>query len=230
MILLGAVVSIIFGYIYLGIIRIFGGVIIYAIILITIAILTSAGFYTYFWARPQYDELNPTFKYLEYTSYVIWGITGAFALTILCCLNAIQVGIQVFKTTIRFVLSNMEIFIMPAIVSVLTMVWFLVWLLAAIYIFSVGTPEPREGYEFVTEVKWDDKTRWIFVYHIFGLLWINSFIVGCAQFIVGCSACIWYFEVSTDSKGRGCLRKATKWLFVFHLGSVAFGSFVIAVC
>lgn len=47
---------------------------------------------------------------------------------------------------------------------------------------------------------------------------------------MGASACIWYFEVNTDSKGRNTLGKASKWLFRYHLGSIAFGSFVIAVC
>lgn len=86
----------------------------------------------------------------------------------------------VFKTTVKFVQANMIIFVLPAVVSLLTMIWFFVWLLAAIYIFSVGEPVPREDYPFVTEVKWDEKTRYIFLYHVFGLLWINSFIIGCA--------------------------------------------------
>lgn len=43
-------------------------------------------------------------------------------------------------------------------------------------------------------------------------------------------ACIWYFEVNSDSKGRKAMGKATKWLFRYHLGSIAFGSFIIAIC
>jgi hypothetical protein len=224
------VLAVVFGYVYLFVIRAIGGLIIWIALGISLIVLGASGFYTYFHARPQYDVENPTYEYLEYTSYVLWGLTGAFALAVLCCLNAIKVGIAVYKTTARFVQANMEIFLMPAAVALIAMVWFLVWLSAAVYLFSVGTPEPREDYPFVTEIKWDENTRYIIMYHVFGFLWINSFIVGCAQFIVGCSACIWYFECSTDSQGRGTMRKATKWLFRYHLGSIAFGSFVIAVC
>lgn len=124
----------------------------------------------------------------------------------------------------------MTIFILPAISSFIILIWIFYWIFAAIFIFSVGTPEPRENYPFVTEVKWDVNTRLIFIYHVFGLLWINAFIIGCAQFIVGASASIWYFEVNTDTKGQNTLVKASKWLFRYHLGSIAFGSFVIAVC
>ena len=59
-------------------------------------------------------------------------------------------------------------------------VWFFYWIFSAVFIFSVGTPEPRENYPFVTEVMWDVNTRCVFIYHVFGLLWINSFIIGCA--------------------------------------------------
>lgn len=161
---------------------------------------------------------------------MLFAITALFALTILIFCNAIKVGIAVFKTTCAYVQSNMEVFAVPGVMSLICMVWFLVWLLAAVFLFSVGTPQPREDYPFVTEIKWDENTRWIILYHVFGLLWVNSFIVGCAQFICGASACIWYFEVGTDSKGRGTLPKATWWLFRYHMGSIAFGAFVIAIC
>ena len=69
---------------------------------------------------------------------------------------------------------------MPAAAALIAMIWFFVWLLAAVYLFSVGTPVPRDDYPFVTEIKWDENTRYIIIYHVFGLLWINSFITGCA--------------------------------------------------
>lgn len=46
----------------------------------------------------------------------------------------------------------------------------------------------------------------------------------------GASACLWYFEVNTDTKGRGTVNRAYWIAFRYHLGSVAFGSFLIAIC
>jgi len=48
--------------------------------------------------------------------------------------------------------------------------------------------------------------------------------------VIGASACLWYFEVNTDTKGRGTVNRAYWIAFRYHLGSVAFGSFLIAVC
>ena len=90
---------------------------------------------------------------------------------------------------------------------------------------------PREdGYPFLTEIKWSDMNRYIFFYDVFGLFWLTAFIIGMSQFIIGCSACIWYFECRGPNKGAGTVGKAMYWAYRYHMGSVAFGSFLIAVC
>jgi len=124
----------------------------------------------------------------------------------------------------------MEVFLLPALSSIVTGMWFVIWLSSAIFIFSVGTPTSRENYPYITEIKWSQETRGVFAWHVFSLLWINSFIIGSVQFIIGASTCIWYFTVKTDTKGRGTLRKATYWLFRYHWASIAFGSLIIAIC
>ena len=105
-----------------------------------------------------------------------------------------------------------------------------VWLVSLVYVFSVGTPVPREDYPFITEVKWEDNTRYTVLYQIFMMFWMNAFIMGVSQFIIAASACIWYFEVESDTQGAGCVGRAIRWAWRYHLGSIAFGSFVIAVC
>merc|ERR1712156_976382 len=62
------------------------------------------------------------------------------------------------------------------------------------------------------------------------LFWINAFIMGMCQFIIAASACIWYFEVNSDTRGKGTVGRAIYWAFRFHMGSVAFGAALIAIC
>lgn len=132
--------TILLGYVYLFVIRYVGGIIIWFSLGLSLVILASSGFYTYFYARNQYEPANPTYTYLEYASYTVWGLTAVFALVVLCCCNAIKVGIAVFKTTVQFVQANIEIFFLPAISSMYTIAWLVIWLFAAVFIFSVGTP------------------------------------------------------------------------------------------
>ena len=62
------------------------------------------------------------------------------------------------------------------------------------------------------------------------LFWMDAFIMGVAQFVIAASACIWYFEVNSDTGATGCVGRGIKWAFRYHLGSIAFGSAVIAIC
>lgn len=178
-ILCAAILAVVFGYMYLFVIQYVGGLIIWGSLFATLVIIVSVGLYSYFVARPAYDPTDPTYKALEYTAYVTWALGLLLCTTACCCYNAIQVGIAVFSTTCEYVQANMHIFILPALSSMAQCIFFLIWLSAAVFIFAVGEPEPREMYPFVTEVKWDDQTKGIGLYYLFGLFWVNAFIIGC---------------------------------------------------
>ena len=119
---------------------------------------------------------------------------------------------------------------MPFVEYLVCGIWLAIWIVSAVYTFSIGEPEPRENYKFITEVKWDEKTRYIVFYQFFMLFWIDAFIVGVAQFVIAASACIWYFEVNSDTGATGCVGRGIKWAFRYHLGSIAFGAAIIAIC
>lgn len=147
-------------------------------------------------------------------------------------MNAIKIGIAVFETTSDYVTANMHILVVPIISYIVTLVWFLFWLWGAVYVFAAGYPEPRieDNLPFVSIMRWDQTTEIAIWYDVFGLFWINAFVIGTAQFIIGASACMWYFEVSSETQGKGTVRRGLWWAFRFHLGSVAFGSAIIAIC
>lgn len=124
----------------------------------------------------------------------------------------------------------MHIFLLPIWGFICAALWLGIWVGGSIFVFSTGTPAPRASVPFLTEIMWTDLTRYVFFFQVFMLFWINAFLMGCTEFIIGCSAVIWYFECTSDTKGAGSVWKGWKWLNRYHLGSIAFGSFVIAVC
>jgi hypothetical protein len=111
-----------------------------------------------------------------------------------CCYSAIKLGIAVFKATSKFVQDNLRIFALPAFSYLIVTVWALIWFVGALYVWTVGAATPRVNFEFVTEIMWFDETRYVLLYYIFALFWINAFLIGCTQFIIGAAACIWYFD------------------------------------
>lgn len=45
--------------------------------------------------------------------------------------------------------------------------------------------------------------------------------------IVG--VCSWYFSHNSDAEGDASFSDGFKWIFQYHLGSLAFGSFIVAL-
>jgi hypothetical protein len=53
--------------------------------------------------------------------------------------------------------------------------------------------------------------------------------IGVTQFIIAAACALWYFTSTSDSNGSGSLFRGLWWVFRYHLGSIAFGSFLIAL-
>lgn len=229
MILVCSVTAVLLSYLWLFIIKLIGGLIVWLSIIIIQISLLAGGFYVYSQADT-YEEESDYKKWITYAAYGIWGLAAIFACCICCCWTSIKIGIAVYKTTAHYVSKNVRIFFLPMLSYVIAAVWLCIWFVSAIYVFSIGTPGPREGYTFITEMQWSDETRYMVWFQLFMLFWINAFIYGVVQFIIGASACIWYFEVSSDTGGAGTVGRGVYWAFRYHLGSVAFGAAVIAIC
>ena len=228
--ILCTMIALFLAYSFLIYIRCFGGLILLLCFAAIIFGFLGAGFYTYYFARFNYDPQLPAFEALTYCSYALWA-ASALALVGTCfCWNSIKLGIAVFRTTAQYVYSNLYIVTIPTIAIMVNMMFLTIWLVGAIFVFSIGTPEPRPEMPSLTELKWENSTRALLYFYLFGLFWIQAFVIGCTQFVIGASACIWYFEVSTDSKGRFTVLKGVYWLCIFHWGSVALGSSLIAIC
>lgn len=133
------------------------------------------------------------------------------------------------QTTADYINSTTRIFLVPVFFFCCILVWFAYWCVSAIFIWSVGDISARADSPFAT-VEWNETTRYVFLYNLFGLFWINAFFIGCSQFILAVACATWYFTHTADSGGSASINKGFKWIFRYHLGSIAFGSLVIAIC
>mmetsp|Transcript_44574 Transcript_44574/g.59146 ORF Transcript_44574/g.59146 Transcript_44574/m.59146 type:complete len:477 (+) Transcript_44574:615-2045(+) len=222
--------AIVLGYLYLFVIRCIGGLVVWLSIILIQLSLIGSGVYVYM-QHESYEEGDDYRDYVKYASYVIFGVAGLFLICICCCWNAIRIGIAVYQTTAQYVSSNLRIFLLPFFSYIIAGAWLCIWLVSFVYVFSVGEPVARAApYQFITEMKWDENTRYIVVYQIFMLFWINAFVMGMCQFIIAASACIWYFEVNSDTGGKGTVGRGIYWAFRYHMGSIAFGAAIIAIC
>ena len=153
-ILISSITSILLGYIYLILIRYIGRFMIwFSIILIQLSLI-GGGVYMYF-ESDTYEETSDYRDWLKYAAYAIWGVAGLFLCCICCCWNSIRIGIAVYETTADYVSSNLRIFLLPLCAYFVCIIWFAGWLVSAVFVFSIGEPKARPGYEFITEMQWD---------------------------------------------------------------------------
>lgn len=65
--------------------------------------------------------------------------------------------------------------------------------------------------------------------HVFMYFWYMEFIQALFSFSILCGVCTWYFTSSQDSRGSFSLRQGFWWALRYNFGSIAFGSFLLAV-
>jgi hypothetical protein len=160
--------------------RIFGGCLIWIAFIASVLLAAGAGFYAYGLKDEEEYVGTDTADYLLYSAYGLWIVAAIFVLILLCCYSRLQLGIAVFKTTVSFTMSNCCIFFLPMIGLILQLAWFIVWIVSFVFVFSIGEVTQREApFAFLTEIMWDDQTRYILILQVFGLLWVCNFLVGC---------------------------------------------------
>lgn len=83
------------------------------------------------------------------------------------------------EATSDFVRNTTSIFLVPFIFFFIIGSWVVFWVISAIWVFSVGEAVKRDGAP-IANIEWDDTTRYVWIYHLFGLFWVSAFIIGCA--------------------------------------------------
>ena len=127
----------------------------------------------------------------------------------------------------------------PVINTLAAIVFAGLWVVGTLFLYSVGDIEKRGDWP-IANVKWDDTIRRFWYFNLFAILWVLAFILSCGDFVIGAASCIWYFNQGQNSQSQKKEEKAvTKsispvrtgywWIFRYHLGSLAIGSFMIAL-
>ena len=122
---------------------------------------------------------------------------------------------------------------MPLLYFAIGLVCFIAWTFALLCVASIGPITVDSVATQTKDIEWDDKTYWAMWYMLFGFLWIMAFIISCNEFVVIVSAITWYYSDKTVPDDDGIpgdsdVSTGFWWSFRYHMGSLAFGSFLLA--
>ena len=227
--LIMAGISLVLCLIFLVLLRYITAPLLYVSFVIIFFLLLGGGFYVYYEGNT-YDGSDNTRKIMHGMGILCWILTGVYFIILLCCCSRIRLGVAIMEAASDFVKSTPSVFTVPFTFFFIIAAWIVFWVFSAVYVFSVGDIQKRDGLP-MAQINWNTTTQYVWIYHLFGLFWISAFITGCSQFIIAAAVCYWYFQQGgkSDDKGKSAMTIAWKWIFRYHMGSIAFGALIIAI-
>lgn len=234
-------ISLAFSIVLLILFRFLAGVVVW-VILIGAMVTSVAGtiFLWILWKRKK-DALAVRTADVEseqqsVTSYLAFAIAATIVtviiwLVVLVMRKRIQLVVQLFKEAGKAVASMPLLLLEPLLTFVTVGAVIAMWLYFALWIESAGVLTEKNtdnqdyrnySYKKDTIIK---VARW---YNLFALFWLIQFCVGCQHMVIAGAVSKWFF--TRERKHLGCpIGRAFFNLVRYHLGSVALGSFLIAL-
>lgn len=163
---------------------------------------------------------------------VMWALALATLFCICCCWNNIMLGAALMQAASEFVTANLRIMITPLLSYCLVLIFFAWWVVSATWLYSMGNvvAPGNPNLSMMAELDpVDDFAYYTMWYYLFGLFWVVAFFLSLQKFIVAAAATLWYFDPIDDGSKDVSICEAMTWGLWYHCGTIAFGSFVIAV-
>ena len=194
-----------------------------------VSMLGLAFFCLFSYKKLQNDDIaeNDQEYFFLYAAIALFSITGVFLIMICCLWSRIVLVARIIQATADYITDIKRVIVVPIIFLILMVAYVGYWIFTGAYVFSMGETEHDPAYPWGT-IKWEEYTRYMVYFKIFALLWMLAFLTYASQFVLISVACIWYFAPDRNNLGSP-LCKGFTWAFFFHIGTLAFGSFILAV-
>jgi len=169
---------------------------------------------------------------------ISWIAALFFYCFLACNWKSLRVSIAVIKTTSDWVADTKRLLLMPLFFFIVGMGVFFLWAMGLACIASISengivSANPSAGDQ-MKDVKWSDLTYWMVYLMCFFGVWVAFFLTSLNDYVTIVAAITWYFSDKTITDSDGIpgdseVMLGFKWGFCYQLGSIAFGSLLLAV-
>lgn len=231
------VVAVIISFTFIALMRCCAGPLVYLTILVcSVALIAATGILAYLtingWAdyndKPDSEQLESEERNLQVLTGTLVFV-AVFTLIFLCVVcamrKAIYTAVQIFEEASKALFHMPSVFCVPVCSLVSIVAWLVVFAVIMAYVATANDHETDDkGY---VEYKISERQEVMFAYMIFALYWITQLFLAMEEFIVASSVVIWYLH---QGKFKGWELGESAWrLFRYHFGSIALGSFIVAL-
>lgn len=176
-----------------------------------------------------YKPDDKTQKTIKYAAYGLYGLGVVFFIALCCLWKNIAIAIAVLKTSSMIIMRNLRMLFMPWFGSFFVMLWSMAWITGFILLVSAGKiTQPTLGSQY-KQIEFNDEQKAFLWIQIFAFFWIMEFILALFQYAIIVGTCTWYFTSTQDTRGNFSLCQGFLWGLKYNQGSLAFGSFLLAV-
>ena len=219
--------SFVIAMIYLLLLRLCAGFLVFfVILLILVGLLILAAYFKV--TANDHEEYEDSTYYNTYTAlfWVFLVLAIIWLIFVIAMCNKIRLAVALIQVTAKYLNNVCCIVFVPFLFFIIVIIWIVYWISLSIFLYATG--EFDEGSKVIANFNWDAKIRYSWWFHLFALFYMTAVISAYASFIYSSSACIWYF---TSEKGtephpiRASFRRGIR----YHFGSLAFGSLIIAI-
>lgn len=231
--------AVIISFIFIFLMRFMAGCIVWTAIISSLLFLLGAGF-VFAYSGGMFGTINMSYmgysvpkmttinEYTRWYGVACWVGAGLIILILLCLCNRIRLAVAVCKAAAGFITDVCSVMLVPIIMSMASLILWIICLVSMVFIIS-GCTFVNTGEIFTSVANYQDPGLQRLYYYIFGTLWCNALINAISVFVVSSACCMWYFA---HGPGQGLhlpiLRSYWR-VFRYHLGSLAFGSFILAL-
>eukprot|EP00039_Didymoeca_costata_P028599 m.21661 g.21661 ORF g.21661 m.21661 type:complete len:671 (+) comp7200_c0_seq1:218-2230(+) len=182
------------------------------------------------------DERNRDF--FEYSSYVMIAFTAIMGLILVALRKEIFIAATIYMESAKVLQAMPTMLLSPFITYAFLITFLAYWIYVLLEMSTTDTPELIILRENVTadgsygegHVQYrEDVDYWNFWwYHVFGLFWVYQFIMACQEMTL--AGCVTSWFKTKQNPPFLALFRMIKFVAIHHLGTIAFGSLIIAFC
>jgi len=237
-------IALVISFVWIQLLKYCAGCFVWTVIVGSVLITLLCSFFCYLMYdkyMKQYEDLGlDNDESLAYTFLVFCGIFGAAGLVLLCmviCLcKKIRIAIGIVKESCEAVSAMPLIVLFPLLQYLVLLCFIMYWVVVAGYMASTGTVTQSTDVETgstLYNIEFTDDMTNALLYHFFGLLWNMAFLRHFTICVIAGAVGGWYWTPYMDG-AKNDLPSApvcgSAWrTFRYHIGTIAFGSFIIAV-
>ncbi|XP_005388837.2 PREDICTED: choline transporter-like protein 3 isoform X4 [Chinchilla lanigera] len=152
-------------------------------------------------------------------------ITAILLVLIFVLRKQIKLTVELFKVTNKAVSSSPFLLLQPVWTFAILIFFWVLWVAVLLSLGTAGSAQVIEGgrVEFTPLLG----IRYLWWYHLIGLIWTSEFILACQQMTIAGVVVSWYFNRNKNDPSDHPILSSLSTLLCYHQGTVVKGSFFI---